>query len=85
MSTETKPISASEYKHWKETALLDGDLIDRFAATIDSLFANNADLLAALKAIYRVAEPAMLPGPVYLSIEEVYAARDAIAQAEEEK
>lgn len=43
------------------------------------------DLLAALEAIYRVASSpsVMLPGPVHLSIAEVYAARDAIAAAKE--
>ncbi len=46
------------------------------------LFAAAPDLLEALKAIYRVAEPASLPGPVPLSIAEVEAARIALDKAE---
>lgn len=46
------------------------------------LIAAAPDMMAALKAIYRVAKTASLPGPVHLSIEEVYTVRDAIAKAE---
>src|SRR3972149_1870135 len=47
------------------------------------LMAAAPDLLAALEAVYRVARDASLPGPVYLSIEEVAAVGVAIAQARE--
>lgn len=47
------------------------------------LIAAAPEMYAALKAIYRVAKTASLPGPVHLSIEEVYAARDVLAKAEE--
>ena len=57
MSTrEKRPLTADEYQHWKDTALLDGDLIDRFADTIDSLRARNAGLLVALEKISGLAE-----------------------------
>jgi hypothetical protein len=43
-----QPLTPQEYQHWKDTAIADGDIIDRFAATIDNLFAVNAKLLEAL-------------------------------------
>ena len=44
----TEPLTPEEYQHWKDTALLEGDTIDRFAATIDRLRAVNAKLEEAL-------------------------------------
>ena len=43
------------------------------AASFVVLAAAAPDMQAALLAVYRVARPAMLPGPVYLSIAEVEA------------
>ena len=50
---EHTPLTPEEYQLWKDTALLDGDAIDRFAATIDRPRAVNAKLLEALREIDR--------------------------------
>ena len=46
---EHTPLTPEEYQLWKDTALLDGDVIDRFAATIDRLRAVNAKLVEELE------------------------------------
>ena len=45
----TKPLTPKEYQDWKDTGLIDGDIIDRFAATLDFLFSANTILIEALK------------------------------------
>ena len=35
---DKEPLTPEEYQHWKDTGLIDGDIIDRFAATLDFLF-----------------------------------------------
>ena len=45
----TKPLTPKEYQDWKYMGHLDGDTIDRFAATLDFLFAANTKLLTALE------------------------------------
>ncbi len=65
-----------------EMAYEDGlDNLTDLRDEVERLREDKAKLLEALKAIYRVAETASLPGPVYLSIAEVEAARDAIKAA----
>lgn len=49
MVEKVTSLTPMEYEHWKETALLEGDIIDRFAATIDDLYCVSAQLLGALE------------------------------------
>ena len=51
----TTPLTQEEYRDWKYMGFLDGDTIDRFAVTLDSLFADNTQLLTALEGL--VAKP----------------------------
>ena len=47
--TMAKPLTPKEYQHWKDTSLIEEDTIDRFAATLDFLFANNTRYLELLE------------------------------------
>ena len=46
---DKEPLTPEEYQHWKNTGLLDGDIVDRFAATLDFLFPANARFLELLE------------------------------------
>lgn len=52
----SKPLTSKEYQRWKDAALLDGDIVDRFAATIDNLRSGNSDLIGALEKLTGWAE-----------------------------
>ncbi len=52
----TKPLTPEEYQHWKYIGHLDGDTIDRFAATLDFLFAANTHTIEALEQLRQKAE-----------------------------
>ena len=47
-----QPLTPEEYRRWKDTALVNGDIIGRFAATIEHRDTVNAKLLAALEWLY---------------------------------
>ena len=45
----TKSLTLEEYQQWKYTGLMQGDTIDRFAATLDFLFPANTRYLELLE------------------------------------
>ena len=83
----TKPLTPKEYQHWKYTGLMDGDTIDRFAATLDFLFSANSNFLEVLAGITEIdiVRRGPLQGAIIVGPQGWRIAQKTIKKAEEKK
>lgn len=80
---EDTALTPKEYQRWKDIALLDGDIISRFAATIESRAATIAQLTLALTPLAALALADDTPSTLRLTVTlgDARRAREAIEAA----